>query len=77
MVTSQEDDLAPAGADIKTLREAAKIYYRSVLKSKTANNPVLGPIAFTSKKERKALSHLGDHRKLQLMRALRDTIERW
>lgn len=70
------DELAPEGVDIKTLRAAARAFYRDILRKAPVRNPAIGDVAFTRKGEDKVFSNSADPRTLRLIYGLREIIER-
>lgn len=70
------EEIAPAGADVKTLRQAARDFYGSTLAGTTATNPTLGDVAFTKRGLGKAISSSANPLKLKLFPAVRDIIEK-
>lgn len=69
------DELAPAGADIATLRAAARGFYNNDLTLRPESSLALGrEVKFTSVGYEKSFSFSGNPDKLKLFAALRDSI---
>lgn len=69
------DEIAPRSVDLKTLRSAAREWYRRNLAGSTVNSPQLGEIAFTGKGGGKAISASANPLKLRLFPSLPDVLE--
>ena len=64
------EEIAPRGADLKTLRAQAKEWYADHLAGTTVHNPQLGDIQFNNRGLRKMLSSSANPDKLKLVSAL-------
>lgn len=63
-------EIAPANADLPTLRKAAKTFFTNNLAGRVINNASLGAISLTKRGMNKALSTSANPMKLRLMAAL-------
>lgn len=74
--TLKGDEIAGSDADVKTLRTAAKSWYRENLSGTSVDNPKLGPVEFTRRGLNKAIHESANPLKLRIFPALPDIISK-
>jgi hypothetical protein len=69
------EEIAPKDADVASLRDAARDFYKTNLQGQTVKNDTLGDIALTGRGLSKAMSSSANPDKLRMFAALRDVLQ--